>query len=126
MSFIIKFFLIFFFCSFTLKTQNYKYILICTSQNCTPCVKQANDFFEKSQNKFITINLFENKSEKQFTVEMLHRYCIESKKNKIKYQKSNFQFGSKIFHANDNGPFLIKYSKNDTIIYDSINIENVN
>ncbi len=103
----------------------HKYVLICTSKNCTPCVKTADEFFTKHNVKYSLINLYGNKAEKQFTDELIQNYCNTSKP-KVKLINSKFNFGSLMYTSKDNGPFLIKYSKVDTVVFNALNIDEIN
>ncbi len=126
MSLIIKFFILFAFLNFRQNGDKYKYILICTGHNCTPCVKTADVFIARNNMSYTIINLFETKADKQFTEELILNYCNESKNTKNKKVKDEFIFGNYKFSTNDNGPFMIKYSKTDTIIFNSLNIDEIN
>ncbi len=126
MNFIIKHILVLFFISINGHSfDEFEYILICTSKNCTPCVKTADDYFIKHKNKCVIINLYSNLAEKQYTKELIENYSTVSVVKKIKVIKEVFIFGKNTFHSSDNGPFLIKYSKNDTIIYNASNFDNI-
>jgi len=111
---------------FYVNKVGYKYILICTPKNCAPCIVTADDYFDKNKTEYILIKLYDNKAEKSYTNQTVVNYCKNSKAKKIKDIKNNFVFGSYKFTVKDNGPFLIKYSKTDTIIFNSLNIEDVN
>lgn len=105
---------------------DYKYTLICTDKNCTPCVTTAESFFSRKKNALPTIiNLYSCEADKQFTKELIDDYC-KNCASKRKAIKNSFEFGRFVFKASDNGPFLIKYSKTDTVIYNASNIEEVN
>jgi arsenate reductase-like glutaredoxin family protein len=110
---------------FFLGDPGYKYILICTSKNCTPCIKTAAQFFEEKKITYQIINLYENIAEKKFTEDAIVNYCKGSK-YKVRNVKNTYSFGERTFTEKDNGPFLIKYSKTDTVIFNSLNIDSIN
>jgi ferredoxin-NADP reductase len=103
----------------------YKYTLICTGKNCTPCITTAENLFIKNNTLPTIINLYDNEADKQFTKELIDDYCNKSDSRKKAIKKS-FEFGRFTFKASDNGPFLIKYSKTDTIVFNASNIDDVN
>lgn len=109
---------------FNRNPSEYKYTLICTGKNCTPCITTAENFFSKCNALPTIINLYSSEADKQITKELIDDYCknSESKKKAI---KNSFSFGRFTFNASDNGPFLIKYSKADTVIYNASNIDEV-
>lgn len=103
----------------------YKYTLVCTGKNCTPCITTVDNFFINKNTPYTIINLYSSEADKQFTKELIDEYC---KKNgsKKKAIKNNFAFGRFTFKTSDNGPFLIKYSKKDTVVFNASNIDEVN
>ncbi len=103
----------------------YRYTLVCTGKNCTPCITTAEEFFSKKNALPTIINLYSSEADKQITKELIDDYCknCTSKKKAI---KNSFEFGRFVFKASDNGPFLIKYSKTDTVIFNASNIDEVN
>ncbi len=111
---------------FLFQKKQYQYILICTSKNCTPCVSVADDFFNKNKIKYKLINLYSNNADKQFTDELIKDYCNKSKDRLFKKIKNTFSLGKKQFKSSDNGPLLIKYSINDTVIYNASDIDDIN
>ena len=111
---------------FYFNTVKYKYILIFTPRNCAPCIVTADDFFYNNKIDYLAIKLYENKADKYFTNQTVLDFCKNSKAKSSRCIKDKFKFGSYNFTANDNGPFLIKYSSSDTIVFNSLNIEEVN
>lgn len=127
MNFLINFTLLIFVYFFNFdKDNNYKYILILTSKNCSPCIVTADEFFAKNTIKYRLINLYQNKAEKKYSEETIKNFCKESKHSKYISKLGDYSFGKYKFNAFDGGPYVIKYSNKDTIIYDAQNIELIN
>lgn len=109
---------------FNRNPSEYKYTLICTGKNCTPCITTAENFFTKSNALPTIINLYSSEADRQMTKELIDDYC-KNCDSKNKAIKNSFSFGRFIFKASDNGPFLIKYSRIDTTIFNAGNIDEV-
>src|SRR3954469_19934961 len=107
------------------KPVEHKYTLVCTGKNCTPCITTADNFLIKENIPYTIINLYSSEAEKQFTKELINDYCKKGGSRK-KAIKNNFVFGRFAFKSSDNGPFLIKYSKTDTLVFNPSNIDEVN
>ncbi|MBI3519979.1 MAG: hypothetical protein HY062_11555 [Bacteroidetes bacterium] len=105
--------------------SNYKYTLIITGKNCYPCIVSADAFLAKNKINYKLINLYNEKAEKDFSEEAIKHYCKDSKYSKYISVKGKYVFGKYIFHSDDGGPILIKYSKRDTLIYNPLNIDTV-
>ena len=105
--------------------NHYSYILIITGKNCSPCIVSADEFLATNKIKYKLINLHQNKAEKTFTDETIKKFCKESTASKRFSVKNKYVFGKYIFHAEDGGPFLIKYSESDTLIFNAADIDKV-
>ena len=118
---------IFFFSNLLLlisKPVTYKYTLVCTDKNCTPCITTADDFFTRKHIPYTIVNLYSSEADRQFTRELIDDYCKKSGARK-KAIKTTFIFGRFVFNASDNGPFLIKYSSTDTVVFNASNMTEV-
>ena len=125
MSLIIKYFVLFTALIFLRTGEEYKYVLICTGHNCSPCVKTADDFFKRREINYLLINLYGYEADRQSTNDLIKNYCNTSHYLKLRTIKNNFKLGKLLFNYTDNGPFLIRYSKKDTLIYNPVNIDNI-
>lgn len=125
MNILIKLFVLGYLLLFNRNATEYKYTLICTSKNCTPCITTAEKFFYTHKALPMIINLYSSEADKQITRELIEDYC-KNTESKKKIVRNNFSFGRYTFNASDNGPFLIKYSKTDTVIYNASNIDDIN
>jgi hypothetical protein len=110
---------------FSMDTE-YNYILICTPRNCSPCIVTADDYFYKHHTQYLLVNLYESKADKLYTKQTMIDFLKDSKAKKVKSMKNYFSFGSYYFTVKNNGPFVIKYSSLDTLIFNSVNIDNLN
>jgi hypothetical protein len=110
---------------FSIDTE-YNYILICTPRNCSPCIVTADDYFYKHHTQYLLVNLFESKADKLYTKQTMIDFLKDSKAKKVKSMKNYFSFGSYYFTVKNNGPFVIKYSSKDTLIFNSVNIDDIN
>lgn len=111
---------------FYVNKAEYKYILICTPKNCAPCIVTADDYFNKNKSEYVLIKLYDNKAEIDYTNKTVKTYCQNSKATKVKAIKNTFSFGAFKFTVNNNGPFVIKYSKTDTVVFNSLTIDDIN
>ncbi len=105
--------------------NDYKYILIITGKNCTPCIVSADEFLGEHHIHYKLINLYKEKAEKAFSDEIIKQYCKESKHSSYISIKSRYKFGKYTFLSEDGGPVLIKYSKSDTLIYNPSDIDTI-
>lgn len=124
MNILIKIFFFSNFLFFNSRFAEYKYTLVCTGKNCTPCITTADDFFIRKHLPYTIINLYSNEADRQFTQELIDDYCKKSGTRK-KAVKTNFIFGRFTFKPSDNGPFLIKYSRTDTLVFNAGNMNEV-
>lgn len=107
------------------RTTAYNYVLICTGHNCSPCIKTADDFFSDKKISYTIINLYSNTAEKELTADLIKNFCSTSTPKKTRKVKDKYSFGKFIFTSDDPGPFVIKYSRADTVIYPAETMENI-